>query len=181
MAQPYVGEIRMFAGNFPPVGWMFCDGQLLAISENETLFNLIGTMYGGDGQSTFALPDLQGRIPLHFGTGPDGITYQQAEAAGVETVTLTTQQIPVHTHAMFCVSDATGAPTTNPAAAVAAPADITQYNNLTVAPNTAPNAQLGNPPFTSASTGGSQPHENHMPFLCINYIISLFGIFPSPT
>ena len=181
MAQPYVGEIRMFAGNFPPVGWMFCDGQLLAISENETLFQLIGTMYGGDGESTFALPNLQSRIPLHFGTGPDGVTYQQAEAAGVESVTLTTQQIPVHTHAMFCFSDATGAPSTNPAAAVAAPADITQYNDLTVAPNTAPNAQLGTPPFSSSLTGGSQPHENLMPFLCINYIISLFGIFPSPT
>src|SRR6185369_2631070 len=102
MAQPYVGEIRMFAGNFNPNGWMFCEGQLLPISEFETLFNLIGTMYGGDGQTTFALPDLRGRIPLHFGTGPDGITYQQAEQAGVETVTLTTQQIPIHTHAQGC-------------------------------------------------------------------------------
>ena len=181
MAQPYVGEIRMFAGNFNPNGWLFCEGQLLAISENETLFQLIGTTYGGDGESTFALPDLRGRIPLHFGNGPDGVNYQLAEQAGVESVTLTTQQIPVHTHPMFCFSDASGAPTSNPQSAVPGVADITQYNNLTVAPNTAPNAQLGTPGFNSDPTGGSQPHENHMPFLCINYIISLFGLFPSPT
>jgi microcystin-dependent protein len=181
MAQPYVGEIRMFAGNFNPNGWMFCEGQLLPISENETLFQLIGTMYGGDGESTFALPDLRGRIPLHFGTGPDGVTYQQAEAAGVEQVTLTTQQIPIHTHPMFCSSGG-GTNSSNPAAGVPTVADITQYNDLTVAPNTAPNAQLGaSPGFVSDITGGSQPHENLMPFLCINYIISLFGIFPSQT
>src|SRR5947209_11265708 len=95
MAQPYVGEIRMFAGNFAPAGWMFCEGQLLPISENETLFNLIGTTYGGDGQSTFALPDLRGRLPLHFGNG-----FTLAETGGVETVTLTVQQIPAHTHPM---------------------------------------------------------------------------------
>jgi microcystin-dependent protein len=176
MAQPYVGEIRMFAGNFNPNGWMFCEGQLLPISENETLFQLIGTTYGGDGQSTFALPDLRGRIPLHFGTGPDGITYQQAEAAGSEEVTLTTQQIPIHTHPMFCFSDATGAVSSNPQNAIAGPSDINQYSN-----NTAPNAQLGTPPFSSAIAGGSQPHTNFQPYLCINYIISLFGIFPSPT
>jgi microcystin-dependent protein len=181
MAQPYVGEIRMFAGNFNPNGWMFCEGQLLPISENEVLFQLIGTMYGGDGESTFALPDLRGRIPLHFGTGPDGTTYQQAETGGVEEVTLTTQQIPIHTHPMFCFSDGTGSPTTNPQSAVAAPADISQYNDLSVAPNNAPNAQLGNPGFVSAPTGGSQPHTNFQPYLCINYIISLFGIFPSQT
>ena len=181
MAQPYVGEIRMFAGNFNPNGWMFCEGQLLPISENETLFQLIGTMYGGDGESTFALPDLRGRIPLHFGTGPDGITYQQAEASGVEEVTLTTQQIPVHTHPHFCFSDNSGAVSSNPQSALPGPADINQYNDLTVAPNTAPNAQLGTPGFTSGITGGSQPHTNFAPYLCINYIISLFGIFPSPT
>ena len=176
MAQPYVGEIRMFAGNFPPVGWMFCDGQLLAISENETLFQLIGTMYGGDGESTFALPQLQGRIPLHFGTGPDGASYQQAQTGGVESVTLTTQQIPVHTHPHFCFSDNSGAVTSNPQSALAGPSDINQYSN-----NTPPNAQLGTPGFTSGAAGGSQPHENFQPYLCINYIISLFGIFPSPT
>ena len=182
MAQPYVGEIRMFAGNFNPSGWSFCDGQLLPISENEILFQLIGTTYGGDGQSTFALPDLQGRIPLHVGQGPDGTTYQLAEAAGVEEVTLTTQQIPVHTHAMFCSTGGVGTTgSSNPAAAVAAPSDISQFNDLTVAPNNAPNTQLGNPGFVSAPTGGSQPHTNFEPYLCINFIISLFGIFPSQT
>lgn len=178
MGEPYLGEIRMFGGNFAPNGWMFCEGQLLPIAENDALFILLGTMYGGDGEQTFALPDLRGRIPLHFGTGPDGITYQQAEAAGVEEVTLTTQQIPIHTHAHFCVSDASGAPTSNPQSAVAGVADISQYNDLTVVPI---NAQLGTPGFTSAIAGGSQPHTNFMPYLCINYIISLFGVFPSQT
>lgn len=174
MAQPYVGEIRMFAGNFPPVGWMFCDGQPLAISENETLFQLIGTMYGGDGESTFNLPNLQSRIPLHFGTGPDGITYQQAEMSGTESVTLTTQQIPSHTHAQLC-STGSGAVTPDPVNAVASKTDLSQYSSAgaTVA--------MGNPNMVSDPVGGSQPHENCQPFLCINYIISLFGIFPSPT
>ena len=180
MAQPYVGEIRMFAGNFNPNGWMFCEGQLLPISENETLFQLIGTMYGGDGESTFALPDLRGRLPLHFGTGPDGTTYTQAETGGVEEVTLTTNQIPIHTHPMFCSSGG-GQNSSNPANAVASVSDLSQYNDLSVAPNTAPNAQMGTPGFMSGITGGSQPHTNFQPYLCINYIISLFGIFPSPT
>ena len=177
---PFVGEIRMFGGNFAPNGWMFCEGQLLPISENEVLFQLIGTMYGGDGENTFALPNLSGRVPIHFGTGPDGTTYTQGELAGVESVTLTTQQIPNHTHAMGCSSGG-GQPSSNPANAVAAPSDISQYNDLTAAPNNATNAQLGTPAFTSNSSGGSQPHENMMPFLCINFIISLFGVFPSPT
>src|SRR3954451_14775137 len=98
MAQPYVGEIRMFAGNFAPAGWMFCDGTLLPISDNETLFNLIGTTYGGDGQQTFALPDLRGRVPVHQGTGQSA--YDLAESGGVEQVTLTTQQTPAHNHAL---------------------------------------------------------------------------------
>lgn len=181
MGQPFVGEIRMFAGNFNPNGWMFCEGQLLPISENEVLFQLIGTTYGGDGESTFALPDLRGRIPLHFGTGADGVNYTQGEQAGVESVTLTTQQIPIHTHGMFCSSGG-GQVSSNPANAVASVADLSQYNDLTVAPNTAPNAQLGAAPgFLSDITGGSQPHENHMPFLCVNFIIALFGLFPQPT
>src|SRR6267143_3034579 len=107
MAQPYVGEIRMFAGNFAPAGWMFCEGQLLPISENETLFNLIGTTYGGDGQSTFALPDLRGRVPIHMGTKA-GTTYQLAEKAGEESVTLTVQQIPAHSHALLVSNNAVG-------------------------------------------------------------------------
>lgn len=175
MAQPYVGEIRMFAGNFPPAGWMFCAGQQLPISENETLFQLIGTTYGGDGEQTFNLPDLQSRVPLHFGNGPDGISYQQAQMAGVEEVTLTTQQIPAHTHAPRAV---TSGHVAQPAGAVLASAQSSQTGvrlYSTQVPNTAMN------PNSITPRGGSQPHENTQPFLCINYIISLFGIFPSPT
>src|SRR6201989_1138720 len=129
MAQPFVCAIRMFAGNFPPAGWMFCEGQLLPISEFETLFNLIGTMYGGDGQSTFALPDLRGRLPLHFGTGGDGGTYTQAGAAGGEEVTLTTQYIPIHTHAQLCSTGA-GQVATDPVNAIASKGVLSQYSTL---------------------------------------------------
>ena len=173
MAQPYVGEIRMFAGNFPPVGWLFCDGQQLPISENETLFQLIGTTYGGDGQSTFNLPNLQSRIPLHFGTGPDGVTYTLAEAAGVESVTLTTQQIPIHSHPL--TASLTQATDPNPAANVlgeSRPGTSSFYQD--VAANPMANTAI-------QPVGGSQPHENCQPFLCVNFIISLFGIFPQPT
>ena len=177
---PYIGEIRMFAGNFPPNGWSFCDGHLMAISDNDALFILLGTTFGGDGQETFALPDLRGRLPLHMGTGPDGTTYNLGEFAGVEEVTLTTQQIPIHNHSMACSSGG-GQNSSNPQNAVASVADLSQYNDLSVAPNTAPTAQLGTPGFTSGGTGGSQPHTNFMPYLCINFIISLFGQFPSQT
>jgi len=173
MAQPYVGEIRMFAGNFPPVGWMFCDGNLLPISENETLFQLIGTTYGGDGQSTFALPNLQSRVPMHMGTGASGTSYSLAESGGVEQVTLTTQQIPIHNHAATCHTGAGGATSANPTNAVWNDSDVTQYTTL------APSGVMHPQALTPA--GGSQPHENESPFLCINYIISLFGIFPSQT
>lgn len=174
MAQPYVGEIRMFAGNFNPNGWMFCEGQLLPISQNETLFQLIGTTYGGDGESTFALPDLRGRIPLHFGTGPDGITYQLAEASGSEEVTLTTQQIPIHTHPQLCSTGA-GATQIDPVNAIASKGVLSQYSSAGAT------VSMGNPPMSSDIAGGSQPHTNFMPYLCINFIISLFGIFPSQT
>ena len=175
---PYVGEIRMFAGNFAPNGWMFCEGQTLPIAENEVLFQLIGTTYGGDGQETFNLPNLASRVPIHMGTGPDGTTYQLGEMAGVESVTLTTQQIPIHNHPMLCSSGG-GNTSSNPANGYAAPTDLSEFNDLTVALNT--NAQLGTPGFTSDIAGGSQPHENCQPFLCINFIISLFGVFPSQT
>jgi microcystin-dependent protein len=167
MSQPYVGEIRLFAGSFNPNGWMFCDGALLPISEYDTLFNLIGTTYGGDGQSTFALPDLRGRIPLHFGNG-----FTQAETGGVEQVTLTVQQITAHTHPMLASTDPATVP--NPQNNVlATTASATPYFNTTPA----------NPlsPQSISSVGGSQPHNNLQPFLCVNFIISLFGIFPSPT
>lgn len=172
MAQPYVGEIRMFAGNFAPAGWMFCDGQLLPISENETLFQLIGTTYGGDGQSTFALPNLQSRIPLHMGAGAGGTTYTLAEMGGVEEVTLTVQQIPSHSHPLLASSQTASqaTPTSN---LLATPTALDPYR--VGSGNTALAPQVVGP------VGGSQPHTNVQPFLCINYIISLFGIFPSPT
>jgi microcystin-dependent protein len=174
MAQPYVGEIRMFAGNFPPVGWLFCDGQQLPISENETLFQLIGTTYGGDGESTFNLPNFQSRIPLHFGLAKSGVTYPLAQMAGTESETLTTQQIPAHTHPMLASKDAGGQ--TNPAGLVlGALSPVSIYVPNATPPNLPMNANSITP------TGGSQPHDNMQPFLCINYIISLFGIFPSPT
>lgn len=166
MAQPYVGEIRMFAGNFAPAGWMFCEGQLLPISEYETLFNLIGTTYGGDGQSTFALPDLRGRLPVHQGSG-----YILAQTGGVESVTLTLTQIPAHTHA------------------------LATYNNVANSPNAGNNLPglssqvtmyFGDVPSVNMNAGsispvgGTQPHDNFMPYLCVDFIISLFGIYPSP-
>lgn len=169
MAQPYVGEIRMFAGNFAPAGWMFCEGQLLPISENETLFQLIGTTYGGDGQSTFALPDLRGRIPIHQGNG-----FVLAETGGAEEITLTVSQIPAHSHPMLATGNtATG---TAPAGNVfATGAEVT----TTAFGSDAPFAAMH--PSTVSSVGGSQPHTNFQPYLCVDFIISLYGIFPSPT
>jgi microcystin-dependent protein len=173
MGEPFVGEIRMFGGNFAPAGWAFCQGQLMAISENDTLFNLIGTTYGGDGQSTFGIPDLQGRVPLHSGKGPAvSQTYIQGEKNGVETVTLTTNQIPVHTHALVA--------STNPATATTASDNITaSTNQLKIYTENAASKQFAPNAITPA--GGSQPHENLQPYLCISFIISLYGVYPSPT
>ncbi|MBZ9922440.1 tail fiber protein [Mesorhizobium sp. BR1-1-7] len=167
MAQPYVGEIRIFAGNFAPAGWMFCEGQLLPISENETLFQLIGTTYGGDGESTFALPDLRGRLPLHQGNG-----FILAETGGAEEIALTIQQIPAHSHP-FLGNTGNGSQA-SPANNVLASSTLIQLYALESA-----DANMS----TSAisSVGGSQPHTNFQPYLCVNFIISLFGIFPSPT
>jgi microcystin-dependent protein len=164
MAQPFVGELRIFAGNFAPAGWMFCQGQLLPISENETLFNLIGTTYGGDGQETFALPDLRGRIPIHNGNG-----FILAETGGVEQVTLTIQQIPSHTHPVIATTAVANqsAPANNVLAQSTA-ADLYIEDTATIALA----ASAVNP------TGGSQPHTNFQPYLCVDFIISLFGIFP---
>lgn len=167
MAQPYVGEIRMFAGNFAPAGWMFCEGQLLPISENETLFNLIGTTYGGDGQSTFALPDLRGRIPIHQGNG-----FILAETGGAEEITLTVSQIPAHSHPMLASTNVSQDP--NPSGKVVGQSgSALLYIQDTTDSNMSPLAAL--------SVGGSQPHTNFQPYLCVDFIISLFGIFPSPT
>lgn len=165
MAQPYVGEIRMFAGNFAPAGWMFCDGSLLPISENETLFQLIGTTYGGDGQSTFALPDLRGRLPLHQGNG-----FILAETGGVETVTLTAQQIPAHAHVLL----AADVPGDRVSAAGAMLARGPVYGDN-------PSASANMNAASITAVGGSQPHDNMQPYLCVSFIISLFGIFPSQT
>lgn len=166
MAQPYVGEIRMFAGNFAPAGWMFCEGQLLPISENETLFQLIGTTYGGDGQSTFALPDLRGRIPIHQGNG-----FILAETGGAEEITLTINQIAAHSHPLLASEGAATGLT--PAGNLPAEASKRYYQTPGTLAPMAPNAV--------SPTGGSQPHTNFQPYLCVDFIISLFGIFPSPT
>jgi microcystin-dependent protein len=163
MSQPFVGEIRLFAGNFAPVGWMFCDGSLLQISQNAVLFNLIGTTYGGDGLNTFALPDLRGRAPVHAGPG-----FVLGQMGGAETVTLLANQVPLHQHpwATAATADteklASGYLANGPLLAYAAgPPDTT------LAPST-----IGPAP-------GGTPHENMAPFLAINFIISMFGIFPS--
>ena len=164
MSEPFIGEIRMFGGNFAPAGWAFCDGSTLPISENDALFTLIGTTYGGDGQETFQLPDLRGRLPLHqsgnFALGAKG---------GVESVTLTLNQTPTHTHAFLATMNTGG--TTNPPSNVVAQipggsAYIQDSASVVMAPSLTP-------------VGGSQPHENCQPFLCISFIISLFGIFPT--
>ncbi len=168
MAQPYVGEIRMFGGNFAPAGWMFCAGQLLPISEFETLFNLIGTTYGGDGESTFKLPNLQGRAPMHQGNG-----FVMAQTGGEETVTLTLQQYPQHNHNMLGSQNVANLPNASNNVVARSPQEKAF---LSSSPSVAMASQ-----FLLPYIGGSQPHENMQPYLCISFIISLFGIFPSPT
>jgi microcystin-dependent protein len=167
MAQPYVGEIRMFAGNFAPAGWMFCEGQQLPISENETLFQLIGTTYGGDGESTFNLPDLRGRIPLHQGNG-----FILAETGGAEEITLTVNQIPAHVHPLLANGGQGSANSTTNNVLAASP-------TLDLYRQAAPTVALAS--GAVGPVGGSQPHTNFQPYLCVDFIISLFGIFPSPT
>lgn len=175
MSTPYVGEIRIFAGNFAPAGWAFCQGQTMPISENEVLFQLIGTTYGGDGEQTFNLPNLASRVPIHMGQGP-GISnnYQIGEQAGVESVTLTVQQIPNHTHAFLATTDTASA--VNPLNNTLATTNVTKR---VYAAGTSPASPMA--PQSGLPTGGSQPHTNLQPFLCVNFIISLFGVFPSQT
>ena len=167
MSTPYVGEIRMFAGNFAPAGWMFCEGQLLPISEYETLFQLIGTTFGGDGQSTFGLPDLRGRLPIHQGNG-----FALAQTGGVESVTLTVNQIPLHTH-QFLASTAPGTQNAGANGVLASSPSVTVFITDVPDASLAANA-IG-------VDGGSQPHNNMQPYLCVDFIVSLFGIFPSAT
>lgn len=168
----YVGEIRMFAGNFAPNGWMFCEGQTLAIADNTVLFQLIGTTYGGDGEQTFNLPDLASRVPIHMGTGTEGTTYQLGEMAGTEQETLTTNQIPIHSHPML--ANTNGGSSNNPGSNM-----LANCSALKIYTASAPSVALHAQAITPA--GGSQPHENVQPFLCINFIIALNGIFPSQT
>ena len=169
MSESYMGEIRMVGFNFAPVGWALCNGQLLSIADNQALYYLIGTTYGGDGQTTFALPDLRGRIPIHQGTG-GGDTYTLGQSSGVETVTLTVNQLPIHTHPMTASASNAGG---NPANAVLGqPTTLDFYR-----PATVPDSPLD--PNSITGVGGSQPHDNTQPFLCVNFIISLEGIYPT--
>lgn len=164
MAQPYVGEIRMFGGNFAPLGWAFCDGQLMAVAENDTLFSLIGTTYGGDGRTTFGLPDLRGRLPVHQGNG-----FVVGELGGTEDVTLTVNQLPSHSHRLSGTSDPAAARGITGGMLARAPAEA--YASRFTAQPLAPQS--------ISQTGGSLPHTNVQPFLCVSFIISLYGIYPS--
>jgi microcystin-dependent protein len=170
MSDPFVAEIRMFAGNFAPQSWAFCNGNLQPISQNEALFQLIGTTYGGDGQSTFGLPNLAGRVPVHQGNSNFGQTFVMGQMSGTESVTLLSTNIPSHTHALL-VADAPGHLSDPANAFVAQDRDFPAFDGT---------AGVGSMAATSTSSaGGSQPHPNLPPFLCVSFIISLFGIFPS--
>jgi microcystin-dependent protein len=176
MGQPYVGEIRLFGGNFAPAGWMTCDGQLLAISQYDVLFQLIGTTYGGDGVTTFALPNLAARVPIHQGS--NGTTnYNVGDNGGVTSVTLTLNQIPVHTHPAIASSG--NATTVDPTNAFFAATNPNMLYSNTTAPLHPPNLKILNA-ATLPPQGGSQPHDNMQPYLAITYIISMFGIYPAP-
>jgi len=170
MSNPYLGEIRLVGFNFGPRGWAICAGQLLPISQNDALFALIGTTYGGDGQNTFQLPDLRGRLPINQGQGPGLSNYVLGQRAGTESVTLISQQIPQHSHVVNAAS--TGTRSSNPSANLlgSGEADIYTHDNA--------NGVLMSP-STIAPSGGSQPHENMQPYLCVNFIIALEGVFPS--
>jgi len=172
MSEPFVGEIRMFAGNFAPRGWAFCDGQLLAVSQNDALFSLLGTIYGGDGRSTFGLPDMRGRLSIHAGHGPGLSERRLGAKGGAEHVTLTTNQLPSHSHNYHGSTEAGN--TSAPAGKVLAG----RASHATYIEDSASTSMGSN---SVSSTGGSQSHTNIMPFLCVNYIIALFGIYPSRT
>lgn len=180
MSTPYIGEIRLFSGNFAPRGWSFCNGALLSISEYATLFALIGTTYGGDGMSTFALPDLRGRIPLHNGTGPGLTPRVLGESAGTENVTLLNTQIPSHSHPYM----ASTAPATNNSPDTAVLATVQPDGTdarVFYCPSDLDGVDQILDPLSVEPVGGSFPHTNLMPVLALNYIIALFGIYPSST
>jgi len=176
MSNPFLGEIRMFAGNFNPRGWAFCSGQLLPIAQNDALYALLGTTYGGDGQNTFGLPDMLGRLPINQGQGPGLSTYVLGQKAGTETVTLTQQQMPGHSHAFFATT-ATGsqpAPTNT-----SFPATLIGTATLYAIPGTSQLVQGAMNANSITAVGGNQSHNNLMPSLAINFIIALEGVFPS--
>jgi len=186
MSEPFIGQIQPYAFNFPPRGWANCDGQLMAISSNSALFSLIGTTYGGDGRTTFALPDLRGRGPIHQGNGPGLSTRKIGDKSGMESVTLMVQQMPAHDHTgtatlsgkVKCNSGAGNAdtPVGNSLATISR---TNQYSNA------GPNADMdegtvdAGGTLTTSSTGGSQSHANMQPYLVLNYCIALIGLFPS--
>lgn len=170
MSEPFVGEIRMFAGNFAPRGWAFCDGQLLAVSQNDALFSLLGTIYGGDGRTTFGLPDVRGRLPIHAGSGPGLSPRRLGAKGGAENVTLTTNQMASHSHDFN--ANTAGATDVAPAGKVVAKGELVAYLS-----EVAQNTDMS--PSMMTNVGGSRSHSNLMPALCINFIIALFGIYPS--
>lgn len=173
MADQFIGEIRIFAGNFAPTGWALCAGQLLPISQNTALFSLLGTYYGGDGKSTFALPDLQGSVPVHQGQGPGLSERYLGEASGAPDVTLLLSETPAHTHALMASPDPADhvAPGNTFSLAVSNPGTI--YQDNTTQNQTAFAIQ------TIAPVGGGLPHDNRQPYLVLNFIIALQGIFPA--
>ncbi len=172
MSEPFVGEVRMFAGNFAPRGWAFCDGQLLAVSQNDALFSLLGTIYGGDGRTTFGLPDMRGRLALHAGHGP-GLTDRRLGAkGGTETETLTVNQLPSHNHEVSAANSSGSS--SNPTGSLAR--DMAG-SNLYVQSLSANRTELSSNALNNI--GGSRSHTNVMPYLCIHYIMALVGIYPS--
>ena len=177
MADPFVAEIRIFAFNFPPKGWAFCDGQILPISQNTALFSLLGTTYGGDGKSNFALPNLQGAAPMHPGQGPGLSLHDLGEASGTQSVTLLQSEIPSHTHALGAQN--------SPLGGVAAPAGATlsrpASGNLYFDPPGAPSPVVTMDPGTISPAGGGLPHNNMQPYLTLNFNIALQGVFPPRT
>jgi microcystin-dependent protein len=177
MAQPYIGELRMFGGNFAPIGWAMCDGQVLSIASNDTLFNLIGTTYGGDGVNTFGLPDLRGRVACHQGS-KSGQTYVIGQQGGAESVILTPNQLPAHTHPFFAIG-ATATVSVPTTATMLADQGPTGTGVFGYAPYSSGNAQIALAAASTTTAGNSQPHENRQPYLGVNFIIALEGIYPS--
>lgn len=171
MSDQYVGEIRMFGGNFAPRGWSLCNGQLLAISSNAALFSILGTTFGGDGQNTFALPDYRGRAPLHWGTGPGLSSYEWGQASGSETVTLISTEMPMHNHLVMTNANSTVATPANGYLGGQARGGATNYAATSDGSTLAPQAV--------GLAGGNQPHNNMQPYLCCTFIIALVGVFPS--